>query len=734
MRLSVFIVLHLLFIGFHSNRLLAQENGLIVKLHEGVTEIQLPGLTGTLSVFGPDAFAVATGPVSGGEGVVIAAGTLGKGRVICAGHPGFLNPETSKKGETGRLFSNLLTWTVPEKSKSRTPVRLVLLENKSLADALGSAGFSALDVNSSQLRGALSKGDVLLARPSKFKQGDVADVIKFVRSGGGLILADAGWIWSGYEAKPGETLVEDFQGNQIAQLAGISFTSVNVSGQDLMVPVKTPDPAFSAPAALRKLVAQVQGAGTPEDRDVPAKTLELAISSIPSTDTLLLPEIQKVVAENPAANLFPKAGAAVKQSQILARLNVAIETRKAIAATPDAPLACPMAVEFPGSPSDGATAVTKKLSIDPNTPRWHSTGLYAKAGDVIDVSFPAFAVNQNLKVRIGCHTDQLWHLKEWKRAPQIAVSVPVTTQTLKVTSAFGGLIYIDVPDKNRLKPFEITIRGGIPAPRFVMGETTEEEWKTQRTLPGPWAEIGSEKLIITIPSESIRQYDDPAALMTFWDQVLDACADLATIPVERASPERIVTDVQISAGYLHAGYPIMGPTSTIKELLDVQTLRSKGNWGYYHELGHNHQKPEWTWDGLGEVTVNLFTMYALDTLNPGASHHSEVQIERQKKMVVEFEKTGQLDGPFPMLIPYTQLRMEFGWEPFKKVFAEYRALPENERPKTLQEKKDQWLIRFSRAANRNLGPFYEYWKLGNSEEARQAVSNLPAWDPPRLTR
>ena len=47
------------------------------------------------------------------------------------------------------------------------------------------------------------------------------------------------------------------------------------------------------------------------------------------------------------------------------------------------------------------------------------------------------------------------------------------------------------------------------------------------------------------------------------------------------------------------------------KLVDVNNLMA-GSWGLYHELGHNHQNRDWTFDGTVEVTVNLFTLYVYD--------------------------------------------------------------------------------------------------------------------------
>jgi hypothetical protein len=78
---------------------------------------------------------------------------------------------------------------------------------------------------------------------------------------------------------------------------------------------------------------------------------------------------------------------------------------------------------------------------------------------------------------------------------------------------------------------------------------------------------------------------------------------------------------------------------------------------------------------------------------------------------------------------YDHLRQGFGWETYKKVFAEYRSLQRSEQPKTDAEKRDAWLVRFSRAAGRNLGPFFQAWGVPTSEPARTSLSDLPPWMP-----
>ena len=79
---------------------------------------------------------------------------------------------------------------------------------------------------------------------------------------------------------------------------------------------------------------------------------------------------------------------------------------------------------------------------------------------------------------------------------------------------------------------------------------------------------------------------------------------------------------------------------------------------------------------------------------------------------------------------YEQIQQAFGWDAYREVFATYRALPDAERPKSDDEKRDQWLVRFSRQVGRNLGPFFEAWGVPTSQATRDSITDLPVWPPP----
>jgi hypothetical protein len=164
---------------------------------------------------------------------------------------------------------------------------------------------------------------------------------------------------------------------------------------------------------------------------------------------------------------------------------------------------------------------------------------------------------------------------------------------------------------------------------------------------------------------------------------------------------------------------------------------STGSWGLFHELGHNHQESDWTFDGTTEVTCNLFSLYVLEKVCGRAWSEGHGGMKDRAKQFAEWEKKGRKfevwkQDPFLALQMYAQLVEGFGWEPYKRVFAEYRTLTPDQRPKGDLAKHDQWMVRMSRAVGKNLGPFFQAWKVPTSDAARVSISDLPTWFPADL--
>jgi hypothetical protein len=170
-------------------------------------------------------------------------------------------------------------------------------------------------------------------------------------------------------------------------------------------------------------------------------------------------------------------------------------------------------------------------------------------------------------------------------------------------------------------------------------------------------------------------------------------------------------------------------------MTELAKLRDGSNaWGLFHELGHNHQAGDWTFSGTGEVTCNLFSLYGIETLcSPVPTNGGHPALDQTRRIEIYLEDGAPFEEwkrePFLALQMYMQLQAAFGWDAFKRVFAEYRDLPAGERPKDDDEERDQWMVRFSRAVGKDLGPFFAKWGVPVSESARAEVAGLGGWMP-----
>jgi hypothetical protein len=539
-----------------------------------------------------------------------------------------------------------------------------------------------------------------------------------------------GWLWGA----GGKQLATDHTGNYLLRRYGIGFADGGVDGP--FSATGADDPILNTDTALEALKGELSPAAV----GGAMKTVERMLTVLPQSEKIYTQRIELLAASEKGGQV-PTLKTPITDAQPFGRLKAMLDSRAARYSPVGRVKAHPAAADFPGPVPAGAKRVKQTMSIDGRVPNWHGTGLYAAPGEVVLVTIPADAVGAGLGVRVGPHTDTLWGLPKWQRFPEISSYKALRATTVGIASPFGGTVFIDVPDGCKLGVFDVTIQNAVAAPRFVRGKTSLADWlNTIRNAPGPWAELEGNFVILSVPSSSVRDLNDPEALMAYWDQVMEACYGVYAAP-KRARPERYCVDRQISAGYMHSGYPIMTWEDVAKTFCDLPKLRQKGShlWGFYHEMGHNFQEGDWTFEGCGEVTNNLFSIYGQEKvvgLLPtefGVAHPALKPEECRKRLEGYLSRGAKFtewqNDPFLALTMYLQVRQAFGWEPIIQVFAEYRRLPRADRPKSDDEKRDQWMVRLSKATGRNLGPFFQAWGVPTSEGARQSIAGLPGWMP-----
>jgi len=705
------------------------------ELLEGVERLPKSGLPGPVAIWGRNAFPVIAAAHTGKpEAALCAAAEFGKGRAVIYGHPAYLNGN----GSVGILLLNAVRWT----SAVKRP--LIGCKDVRLGAFLEAQGLESEVIDGPLLSKTLNRYDVVIADVQNLTdEAEGQAVQNYIKRGGGFIAAMTGWA---FDQTSGGKILNLAHGLRKALMPiGIAFTteSAAFAANELnhFEPRRELPALLNASEAIAAMKDHREGGATLTGEEMAQATsaIQIAIAAQPPEATAFQSGVMRAFADGEPS--VPTEQAPLTQADHAdARLRLGLETRVLRLAPGSDVNAHAAATAFPGIAPADAPRVTKEIEIDPSVPGWRSTGLWVNAGDPLEVAVPAEIADQGYAIRIGCHTDTLYHLESWSRAPDITRSVRITEAVTHTASAFGGLIYIDVPTKAAGgQPFTVTIGEAVEAPLFVLGETTDAEWNsTIKKHPAPWAEFACDKIILSCPTENARKVRNPTQLMDFWKRVVEAQDDITNQTAERKRPERIVTDVQISAGYMHSGYPIMVPTSTADEMLTLTRLKFPG-WGFYHEIGHNHQHDTFTFDGAGEVTNNVIGMYCYHEVlkKDWLIGHTAITEEERRNNIQKIQQATDKwqtwkSDPFLALTTYIQLVQAFGWESWRAYLHSFADESFGPIPKSDDQARDQFLIRYSKITQRNLGPFFDFWGIPVSSSAKAEVSKLEMWMPEGL--
>lgn len=528
---------------------------------------------------------------------------------------------------------------------------------------------------------------------------------------------------------------ENFPGNRVLRPFGLAFGGVGVAGawkspwsagwSMLQVPswsmallgADERERAALSPEEFQSLSLGVS-ALAPVFRTSPEKAKALAAKIMPLVDRCADGKMN--VAKDPWGGLYA---------------SVFCELARTL---PADSLPVPACVKvFPGLPASPERLGQTQVEIDLSVPRWHSTGIYAAPGEVVTVSLPAeLAASGAVGIQVGCHTDNIRpRSPNLDRFPVITRYWRVSGPATQVACAFGGPVYLDVRQPGAGKAV-VKLDGGVAMPIYRAGDSTEA-WKSVRQAPAPWAEFQGKNLVITVPAQVARTLDNPGEILAFWDKVVSVQDDFCGY-TRRTSPERYVYDRQISAGWMHSGYPLMAFDKAAQDMFNLETLRKDGNWGCFHEIGHNHQElfgcyeNAWTFDGNVEVTVNIFSAYtyvkALGFETPNA--HNYWNSANLQANFAKAYKPGTVYGQGSHLyrsLFFAHLAAEFGWESLGRCLSSYWDLKPAEMPTDNLGKRSLFLVRMSRTVGYNLAPLFAAWGLETTEASRRQVAVLPAY-------
>ena len=729
---------------------------------------------GTLRLgLNPDAFPVIVSQGDMGASVLVAGSCLGSGRAVAFSGQDFLGSDERATlvghEQVDRLLANAVRWTAGDRA---VPLR-VLADNQRIADALEAQGLDGVEVvgrrgqyNRDWSATALDDADVAVVQANEWGtahlvEESVAPLRTFVERGGGLVVAGSALHWGWWIERPHGP----FTGNAVLRGTGISWNEDSIDeieSASTRIDLRALTPAI----VWGEYLNGGQLDATQMSLLPPLFSAALELGRRDELDTALV----RLVSDTPPL----PASADAPEARLTAEVGSSLGPH-------EWPETHPWATTFPGLPEPGARRVSESVVVDATwgelpadarrRERHFPLEFYAPPGGLVTISVPSSHATGELAIEVGQEHNDLRRIREhavWRRAPALRRTFKVTATETAVTNAYGGSIALVVPGSYR-GTIPVSVQGAIPMAVYTADRSSAGEWFARLDAGAPQAiiqKMGGIRFVIS--AERARGITDPGEVSSFWDGFLRHHAELAGEPVPRAYESIWIFDPQVGWGYANAGWltinhPLHGEAwalvpGTVEGRAWIAMLPSEGPkphvypppraysprahgvdwWLFGHELGHQWQTEDWgsgeTYPDIGEVAVNLFTIYTLNTYIFGGGDYTLISSPDPAISSVDHAALANLRWPtadvFERLSMYRQLIVEFGWDPMKRVFHSYYdpAYPRS----TYGGELDGFAIRFSAIVQRDLIGFFRHWEYPLSESAAASIRSfgLEAWLPP----
>lgn len=392
--------------------------------------------------------------------------------------------------------------------------------------------------------------------------------------------------------------------------------------------------------------------------------------------------------------------------------------------------------DLPGTGSFWDEAKREKRSEQKN---YMPTGIYVKPNEQVTITVSG---TQKIRAIIGTHQ----YDKEWGK------EIDLSPGSNTISSPNGGVLGLDNFQNTGTVKVQVT-QGGSPIPFFVLGKHTKADWiAMMNNYPNAHAvQLKSERAVLTVTRDSANKYivnQDPVPLLNKYDEMIRAQDKLAGLsetdpnPLHR-STRRIWAFVEnpnaqswgMYASWDGAVFTTAG--EAIKSTLNVNEF----GWGQMHEAGHARQQYPWTWNdlrGMGEVTNNLYSLVADKKIYPNKPTRleSEGDYNRAFAYLKQTNKEYKnIDDLFVKLVMLWQLHLAYGDDFYPNLHKLYRETPEDQLPKTDEDKIQTFIYNTSKIAKQNVLPFFDQWGLKATQETRQKVEALnnptliaPIWE------
>ncbi|GGD69779.1 M60 family metallopeptidase [Lacimicrobium alkaliphilum] len=414
--------------------------------------------------------------------------------------------------------------------------------------------------------------------------------------------------------------------------------------------------------------------------------------------------------------------------------------------------------EFPGEVGDSQARVSKQITFnryfheDPTLDtlkrkHWISTGTYAPAGEIIEIDVTAEHDVEELFAIINVHTDVLalssanvTSSELVKRYPGVSKKVRLQNGNNKLRSQYGGQIVI-ASERSEDVDVTLSIANAVETTHFKLGRDKYVDWLAMREKSAPWGVLEGEHVYLDLSKEELQKIEDPEELLKTFDHTVELVRDLAGFEEGATGvhkmptlKERFVSDVQITAGFAHAGYPVM--TGPGWNLFSVDTAKNNG-WGNWHETGHNYQQfCLWSRPFGTESSVNLFSLYVQETIGQTSRIIEENRYASAISRLNDnfsFATDANVWDKLVFLMQIKHALTDTGWDMFRQLNRRFRELDTQQQQAicaTDQASFDKTFELLSEITGYDLTQHFQTWGVDVSEQSYKKVADMALPQPP----
>ncbi|MGA5659394.1 putative mucin/carbohydrate-binding domain-containing protein [Bacillus bombysepticus] len=383
-----------------------------------------------------------------------------------------------------------------------------------------------------------------------------------------------------------------------------------------------------------------------------------------------------------------------------------------------------------GNVEEERERLKQKWNLSANEP----TGIYAKPNEEITIEIQG---KESVKAFIGTRSYDVEGFKEFD----------LKTGKNVIKSTNGGILYFyNLNDSGEV--IAKVEKGGSHFPLFILGKHTKKDWDAMlEKYKDPYAvELKGERSLVTASYDAVKKHmgdTDPVELMKLHDKIIRMENSVAGLSedgmgvakspshyvqfVEKRIPEK--RDHMFAKDY-HTGYV----PDVMNKILNTEEL-TKDGWGPWHEVGHLHQQEPWQWTGMGETTVNIYSLAVQTAL--GNKSRMEVDGRYERAFAYLNQQDGQKDfDKSDPIIMFWQLHLVYGDQFYPKLHQMYRVLSDTEYSMfetdeviLNREKKQMFIYMASKASGQNLISYFAKWGLHAEADTVEKVSKLQLPEP-----